>query len=219
MASSGTGSYPSRSRYALIDSATMINILLKPDLPDKDRQEVMAALSRLHPTERGSRMAEALRVMLSRAEQFELDFMLSIIELLATDPEPYATAAMISTLPGMARHYLNRDVDVPVGFREYFYQALMTRRREGDREVWRRMLPKLDKETLVLLQIDPIARDFRKFLKLDAVIDRLPGPERRRVLRSTIYHGNLRQGLRALGRLLGGRKYAKEQIPPQEEGK
>jgi len=105
-------------------------------------------------------------------------------------------------LPAIARAQKKGIGPLTLDLRAYFYQALATRRRDTDHEVWREMLPRLSGETLVDLLTDPAAEQIRELLSPMTLIKHLPREQRRQALRDVLLTGNVGQSLAALRLLL-----------------
>lgn len=187
-----------------LDLHTLTNLLLNPKQRVDVQRRVLSIFAGLSPSVRTDHVARVLAAMIAAPGTYHPDLMMSVIDLLATDPEPGATRAMLDVLPQVARSTLQGDGLSPE-FREYFYQALSTRRREGDLSIWREQLPRLDADTLVAILLDPQAKPIHKVLDPLKLIDRLPKAQRRRALVAIVMRADARQGWRALHLLLGGR--------------
>ncbi len=187
-----------------LDLYTLTNLLLNPKQRIDVQRRVLSIFGGLSPSVRTDHVARVLAAMIAAPRAYHPDLMMSVIDLLATDPEPGATGALLDVLPQVARSTLQGDGLSPE-FREYFYQALSTRRREGDLPIWRERLPRLDADTLVAILLDPQAKAIYSMLDPLKLIDRLPKAERRRALITIVMRADARQGWRALRMLLGGR--------------
>jgi len=193
---------PAKDRFATLDSRALTTLMLNTELTPDNQREVIAAFSRLNPSDRGNSLVGVLRTMFSRMGQYSEDYMMSMIDLLATDPASTATAAMISLLPNIAEGAFAGREGISEEFREYYYEALVTRRRDGDREVWRRLTPKLDDETILMIIKDPAAEPLRKFVNPLKLIDRMPEPRRSRLLRAAVVRTGAKDGWEALMTLM-----------------
>jgi hypothetical protein len=111
--------------------------------------------------------------------------MMATIDVLATDPDSKATEALIEMMPAVL-NAAEMDTGLSDEFREYFYQALITRRREDDLEVWREEVPRLKPDTLVAMLYDPAAVPLNS---LDPVklITRLPASQRNQALQKIFF--------------------------------
>ncbi len=188
-----------------LDLHTLTNLLLNPRQRVEVQRRVLSIFAGLPPSVRTDHVARVLAAMIAApAGAYHTDLMMSVIDLLATDPAPEATKAMLDVLPQVARSAL-QGVELAPDFRDYFYQALATRRRESDAPIWRERLPRLDADTLVALLLDPHAKAMHEVLDPFKLIDRLPAAPRRRALTTLILRADARQGWRALRLLLGGR--------------
>lgn len=187
-----------------LDLYTLTNLLLNPRQRVEVQRRVLSIFAGLPPSVRTDHVARVLAAMIATPGAYHTDLMMSVIDLLATDPAPEATRAMLDVLPQVARSVL-QGVALAPDFRDYFYQALTTRRRESDAPIWRERLPQLDADTLVALLLDPHAKAMHEVLDPFKLIDRLPVAQRRRALTSIILRADARQGWRALRMLLGGR--------------
>jgi hypothetical protein len=188
----------------MADLGTLRTILLNKHLSDADRQEVLRELARQDPGTRSEVLARAFQDVLRKPEA-NSELISSLVELLATDPEPSATEVMLDMLPLMAHAGADhRGGNIPRDDRSYFYEALITRRREEDRRVWAQRLPQLDADALVDIMADPAARPLRKSIDVLGLVNKLPRPERRRALFALLFTGGPGTGLKALGMMLGG---------------
>jgi len=188
----------------MADLGTLRAILLNKHLSDADRLEVLRELGRLDPEQRSDVLSRAFQDVL-RKPDVNLGLIPSLVELLATDPEPSATEVMLDMLPLMAHAGADhRGGNIPRDSRTYFYEALITRRREEDRKVWARRLPKLDADALLDIMADPAAKPLRVSIDVLGLVDKLPRPERRRALFGLLFTGGPGVGMRAIKMMLGG---------------
>lgn len=186
------------SQYTGIPASTLVHLVISAHDDPVTQRKALAELAKLSPQRRGSQLILALRSMMERPQLYELDIMYAIIELLATDPNPDATRAMIEVLPNIAQAQKKGTGPLTLDLRGYFYQALATRRRDTDRAVWREMLPQLSGETLVNLLTDPAAEQIRSLLNPMTLIEHLPREQRRQALRDVLFEGSVGQGFTAL---------------------
>jgi hypothetical protein len=193
------------SRFASLDYVTMANLLVNPSVPLESKLLVVSKFADLRVDLRSQHLIEALRIMLREPEEHDEDLMLNIVDILATDPDPGATEAMIRGLELVALAGLSSDKKLSEAFRHYYYTATMTRQREGDIEKWKALLPELSANTLLSLQMDPAAEPVRQHLDPMKLINRLPEPERSRTLRAMVLGGDARSGWRAVRSMLSRR--------------
>lgn len=193
------------SQYSALPPANLIELLLKGRDQPEVRKLIIAELSTLTPRRRGPAVINALRLMTHKREFYSSEVMFSLVELLATDPTPEATQAMLDVLPAVALEAQHRDTPLTAEFRRYFYEALATRRRETDRPVWQEHIPRLKGEMLVALLADPAGAPIRDALDPLKLIDRLPADARRAALTELIWQAPFRYGPTALMMLLAGR--------------
>src|SRR5262249_10249887 len=152
-------------------------LLLNADRPADVHRAALSALSRRSPYDRTSTLVALLKSMVSHPGRYNQEVMMSLIDILATDPTPQATEAMLDSLPVVLGTAMDGSDALKPDFREYFYQALVTRQRDGDLEVWATMLPELEIKTLVAALIDPVAKPLEA-LEPITLIDRQPEPQR-----------------------------------------
>ncbi len=171
--------------YDMLDIAALAALLLNPDRPPEVHRAALSALSRRSPYDRTSTLVDLLHSMVSNPGRYNQDVMMSLIDILATDPTPQATAAMIEALPAVLAAALDGSDALGSDFREYFYTALVTRQREGDLKVWAEALPELDAKTLVATMIDPVAKPLEA-LEPITLLDRLHEPQRTKALISVV---------------------------------
>ena len=177
----------STNRWAMADLGTLRTILFNRHLSDADRLEVLRELGRLDPAQRSDVLSRAFQDVLRKPEA-NVGLIPSLVELLATDPEPGATEVMLDMLPLMAHAGADhRGGNIPHDARTYFYEA-----------------PKLDGDALVDIMADPAAKPLRHSIDIMGLIDKLPRPERRRALFSLLFTGGPGVGMRALKKLFGG---------------
>jgi hypothetical protein len=175
-----------QSPYDALDTPTLQNLLLNADQPPDVHRGALSALARRGPYQRSQIAASIMRSVLRHPDRYDQDVMMSVIEILATDPEAEATVAMLNLLPDMLATGMDSSRgDLKPEFREYFYQALVTRQRVDDIEVWREMLPQLDAKTLVAAMLDPAAKPLEALEPL-TLIERLEEPQRTKALISII---------------------------------
>lgn len=163
-----------------LDIPALAALLLDPDAGDDVHKAALSALSRIAPEARNDRLVKILSRVFADPVRYNLDVMISAIDLLATDPNPDATAAMLEILPEMVHHTL-RGQQISTEFRAYFYQALMTRQRDEDLQVWAEMLDTIDSSTLVGVVIDPAAAPLET-LEPWTLLGRQPEPDRTNAL-------------------------------------
>jgi len=175
--------------YAAVDLYTLTNILMSPgNRPDVYR-DVLSAFARVHPDDRRTRLGQILLRVVEHAGRYDLDVMTAVIDLLATDPDPKATATMLEAVPVMLQAGADRDTLVSDGFREYFYQALLTRRRDEDRDIWMESINSFSGDVWMAMLLDPVAQELVKALKPLERIDHLPRKDRNRTLRTLLMSG------------------------------
>lgn len=190
------------TQFTGIPASMLVHLVITAHDDPAAQRQALAELAKLSPQRRGSHLILALRHMVEQPQRYEPDIMASIVELLATDPSPDATRAMIEVLPAIARAQKKGIGPLTLDLRAYFYQALATHRRDTDHEVWREMLPRLSGETLVDLLTDPAAEQIRELLSPMTLIKHLPREQRRQALRDVLLTGNVGQSLAALRLLL-----------------
>jgi len=171
--------------YDSLDISALTTLLLNPDRPADVHRAVLSALTRRNPFDRTSSLVALLKSMVQNPGRYDQDVMMSCIDILATDPTPQATEAMLEVLPAVLSTAMDGTDALKADFREYFYTALITRQREGDLKVWAAFLPELDARTLVAALVDPVAKPLEALEPL-TLIDRLAEPQRTKALISVI---------------------------------
>ncbi len=174
-----------QQNYDKLDVDTLTNLLINPENGPNVHRRALSALCRASPNERRMRLIMIMRNLVRVPQRYDQDVMMSIIEILATDPEPEATRAMIEVLPEVLAQGLSNQDALKPEFRQYFYEALVTRQRDDDLEVWAEMIPQFNARSLVGMLLDPVGG------ALDAVepltlIDRQVEPERTKALISLV---------------------------------
>ena len=154
--------------YDQMEIPALTNILLNPASAAEIHKRALSALSRLDPLNRTSSLITVLQSISKHPSLYDQDICLQVVDLLATDPDADATVAMLEVLPRVVEtairkgdtkqeHYITSRGDIILGteeqelspeFREYFFQALLTRQREEDLQVWAEMLPGFSGQTL-----------------------------------------------------------------------
>lgn len=167
--------------------ATLIDIELSKDV----HRKAMSVLLKCDPIERNPYLARVMKAIASRPSIYDQESMMALVDILATDPDPEATEIMLECLPVVAESSLGKDSLSPE-FRTYFYEALATRQREDDLDVWGAVLPTISPKTLVALVIDPQAKPL-DIIEPTTLLTRLAEPERTRGLLSAIL-GLVRKG-------------------------
>ncbi len=170
-----------QASYDGLDSQTLSNLLLNPAQRPEVHRMALSALSRRPSYDRTKRLLEVLRNVIETPDRFDQQVMMATIDILATDPSAEATQAMLHMLPGVLLSASRGKAGLNQEFREYFYEALVTRRREEDVAIWREELPKLDSEALVAMLFDPAARPLNRLEPL-RLITRLPPAKRQDAL-------------------------------------
>ena len=171
--------------YDMLSIDALVNILVNPDSPSDAHQQAFRAFCGVDPDMRRTEMKSVLRAMVRNARRYSPELMMDAIELLATDPDSDATVIMIEVLPDVLIAGMSSKDELSAEFREYFYQAMVTRSRDDDLAVWSKMLPELDGRTLVAALLDPTA-DALKDLEPMTLISRLPDAEKTRSFASLI---------------------------------
>lgn len=171
--------------YDSLDIAALTSLLLNPDRPADVHRSALSALSRRSAFDRTSSLVSLLKSMVNNPGRYDQDVMMALIDILATDPTPAATEAMLEALPAVLGSAMDSGDALKREFREYFYTALVTRQREGDLQVWAESLPELDAKTLVAATVDPAAGALTELDPL-TLIDRLDEPHRTKALISVI---------------------------------
>jgi len=170
----------------MLDTPALTNLLLNADQPPDVHRGALSALARRSAYQRSQIAAQIIRSVMRHPDRYDQDVMMSVIDILATDPEAEATEMMISLLPDMLEMAVDASRDgLKPEFREYFYQALMTRQRDDDIAVWQEMLPRLEARTLVAALLDPAAGSLEALEPL-TLVNRLPEPQRTKALISII---------------------------------
>jgi hypothetical protein len=193
------------TQYSALPPANLIDLLLKAHDQPETRRLIFAELSTLTPRRRGPAVMNALRAMARAREFYSGEVMFSLVELLATDPTPEATQAMLDVLPAVTLDAHHSDTSLSEEFRRYFYEALVTRKRDTDLPIWREAIAQLKGDVLVGLLVDPAAAPLQKALNPLRIIDRLPDDARREALTELIWQAPFRYGPTALRMLIGGK--------------
>jgi hypothetical protein len=171
--------------YDLLDTPTLTNLLLNPNQHREIHRATLSAFSRRSAEHRCPRLVLILRNVIKNPTQYDQDVMMSVIDILATDPDPRATDAFLEALPDVLDTGMGGEPTLKREFREYYYAALLTRQRPTDLEVWSAKLPALPARSLVAMLIDPAA-DSLQTLEPLTLIDRLREPDRTKALFSVI---------------------------------
>jgi hypothetical protein len=191
--------------FEMMDLDSLTNILLTANQRPDVQRAALSAMSRRSPLQRNAKLALIIEQVVSHPERYNQDVMMSLIDILATDPEPDATATMIEVLPEVLSAAMKPGGKLKPQFRRYFYQALVSRRRESDIPVWQEMLPQLKPDALAAALLDPAAKPL-KALEPFTLINRLSRRKRSRLLWRVMFgalgRGNLRLAFRALGTML-----------------
>lgn len=174
-----------QSSYDSLDTPMLTNLLLSPEQRPEVHKGALSALSRRSPAQRTSQLIRVLKNIADFPERYNQDVMMLVIDLLATDPDPDATLAMLEMLPRVLEIAIENKDALKPEFREYYYTALVSRQRDSDLNVWREMLPTLEPKTLVAALVDPVAEPLQAIEPL-TLIDRLPEPQRSKALFSAI---------------------------------
>jgi len=171
--------------YDMLSIDALVNILVNPDSPADAHEAAFRAFCNVDSSLRQTEMTKVLRAMVRHAHRYNSELMMDAVEILATDPDSNATATMIEVLPDVLQAGMTGKNDLTVEFREYFYQAVVTRAREDDLTVWSEMLPKLDGRTLVAALLDPAAGALKDIEPM-TLMSRLPDAEKSRSFASLI---------------------------------
>ncbi len=174
-----------QSNYDALDVQALSSLLLNADMSPEVHRGALSALARRSPYQRSTLIIQILRSVMSHPDRYDQEVMMALIDILGSDPNADATAAMLEVLPDMLEQALDPKRALKPEFREYFYQTLVTRQREDDLSVWGEMLPNLEAKTLVAILVDPVARPLEALEPL-TLIDRLREPSRTKALISVI---------------------------------
>lgn len=177
------------SVYNTLDVDTLTNILLSSRNRPEMHKEALSAMARISPDERRSRLVQIVQNVITHAGDFDQDIMSAAFDLLATDPAPEAAEAMLMLLPAFSKSAMERSNPLSKGFREYYYMTLMTRRREGDMQMWQTQLSQFSGETFAGILMDPLAESLSKAIKPLQRIDKLPRAQRNKTLRMLLMRG------------------------------
>ncbi|HOA23776.1 MAG: hypothetical protein GX484_07510 [Chloroflexi bacterium] len=175
-----------RDSYDSLDIQVLTNLLCDPAQKVDVHLRALNALTRVNSDERRTRLILVMNEMMKHPAQYDSEVQLALVEALATDPHPAATAAMLQILPDVLAGGMANHNTLPSDFREYYYQALATRSREGDLEVWREALPQLSPQSLVALLLDPVGQPLVDAIEPLELLSRFDEPERSRALVSVI---------------------------------
>jgi hypothetical protein len=198
--------------FEMMDLDSLTNILLNANQRPDVQRAAMSAMSRRSPLQRNAKLALIIEQIVRYPERYNQDVMMSLIDILATDPEPDATATMIEVLPKVLGAAMTSGSTLKPQFRRYFYLALVSRRRESDIPVWQEMLPQLEPDTLAAALLDPVAKPL-KALEPFTLISRLSRRKRNRLLWRVMFgalgRGNLSLAAKAFStRFSSGRRRA-----------
>jgi hypothetical protein len=171
--------------FSTLDAQTLTNLLTDPHQSTEIHRRACNALADIKPDERRNRLINVMQTMVAEAGLYDTDVMMSVVDLLGTDPHPDATVAMVQVLPDILSTAVEHPDALPAPFRQYFYSALMTRFREDDLAAWARLLPQLKAKTLVAALLDPVGEPLAAIEPL-TLISRLDEPERTRALISAV---------------------------------
>jgi hypothetical protein len=174
-----------QAAYDGLDTPALTNLLLNPNQRPEVHRAALSALSRRRPQERTQRLLDVLKAVIDSPKRYDQQVMVATIDILATDPNARATEALIEMLPSVLNAYELRT-GLADEFREYFYEALVTRRREDDIEVWRKKLPDLGSDSLVAMLYDPAAKALKSIDPLK-LITKLPASQRNAALRKVFF--------------------------------
>jgi len=192
-----------QATYDSLDNQTLSNLLLNPNQRPDVHRAALSAMSRRKPSERTHLLIDVLQNLVQNPDRHDQHVMLPLIDILATDPDAEATEAMLGILPSVLKS-ARGDGGLTHEFREYFYEALVTRQRIDDIEVWRDTLPQFSAETLTAILFDPAAKPLHSLEPL-RLIDRLPKSSRGLALRSIFFRSLFRNpalALRSLNMML-----------------
>lgn len=171
--------------YEYLDIDVLVNILVNPDSPADAKSGAFRAFCNIDAAIRLEQTITVLRAMVQRAGRYDPDMMMDAVELLATDPDPSATRAMLEVLPDVLMKGISGTDELSDSFREYYYQAVVTRSRDDDLVVWGDVLPTLDGRTLVAALLDPAATALQDIEPL-TLIGRLQADDQSKALTSLI---------------------------------
>nr|MBN1229814.1 hypothetical protein [Anaerolineae bacterium] len=168
---------PLDQNYDYLDIQTLTNLLSNPEKGADIHAAAFKAMCKLGPDGRRAGIVSVMRSIIKRPEKYETDLMMGVVEILATDPDPDATVAMLELLPEVLDSAMKYRDRLSPEFREYFYEALVTRSRDGDLDIWAEWLPKMTGKILVAALLDPVGKALEAIEPL-VLLDRLAEPER-----------------------------------------
>jgi hypothetical protein len=174
-----------QAAYDGLDTQTLANLLLNPGQRPDVHRSALSALSRRNANERTRRILDVLQTVVQNPDKYDQQVMMATIDILATDPDWRATEAMLGMLPHVLKSAESKKGLIPE-FREYFCEALVTRQREDDLDVWRESLPKIGADTLMAMLFDPAASSLSS-LEPMRLIARLPDAKRSATLRTIFF--------------------------------
>lgn len=175
-----------RDRYDSLDVQTLTHLLCDHNQTAEVHLRALNAITRLQSGERRNHLILVMGEMLQNPEPYDNEVKLALVEALATDPHPAATTAMLQILPDVLEGGVAGHETLPSDFREYYYQALVTRTRDGDLAVWRDVLPQLSPQSLVAMLVDPVGGPLVEAIEPLELLSRLDEPERSRALVSAV---------------------------------
>jgi hypothetical protein len=166
------------------DLDTLVATIIDVELNEEVHRKAISVLLKCDPMERNPYLVRVMKAIASRPSVYDHESMMALVDILATDPDPEATEIMLECLPIVAESSLGKDSLSPE-FRTYFYEALATRQREDDLDVWGQVLPTLSPKTLVALVIDSQAKPL-EIIEPTTLLTRLIEPDRTKGLLSAI---------------------------------
>ncbi len=163
--------------YDTVEVYTLALILLSPEQRAEVLKEVLSAFSRLPAEERHEHLVKVLHRLAEDPDRYDQDTMMAVVDLLATDPLPEATLAMLNGLPAVLRAVITGK-GLKAEFREYYYDALLTRRRPEDKEAWREGMARLEGQVLAAILLDPKAGKLAKMVRPLERLKKMPRASR-----------------------------------------
>lgn len=185
-------------------------MIVAPEYSPDTRQGALSSLAGRKPDERREVLYSVILNVIHTPNRYDPSIVGSTIDLLATDPDAEATETMLKLLPAMLGSIYQPSLPFKE-FRDDYYMALLTRRRDEDKSAWQDALSMLNLDLWVAMVLDPAAKPIARYLNPLKRIDDYPKKERKNALKVIVKEGEnygaAESVLKVARQMLRGRSY------------
>lgn len=198
------------SPYDHVDTNWLANMIVSPEYSPDTRQGALSSLAARKPNERRDVLHTVILNVIQNPNRYDPAIIGSTIDLLATDPDVEATTTMLRLLPAMLNSIYQAHLPYK-DFRDDFYMALLTRRRDEDKDAWTAALETFNLDLWVAMVLDQAARPIARYLNPLKRIDEYPKRDRRNALKTIVKegenYGTVESVIKVARQMMRGRSY------------